>query len=518
VNNSSGMDLIWLWQVVCRRKYLILAVGCVVFSLTAYYTSTLPLVFRSRTVILVTPQRLPSSYIQTTVTAPIEQRVKTMAQQILGRANVESIIEELDLYPGKTGDAPMADRIQKLRKKINILTVRGTGRGRPAESFELSFDADSPQTALKVTERLSALFIEENLRVREEQAAGTTSFINAETDGFRKDLEEQEARVNQYKAQYRFELPEQIDANLRMLDQSRRELENGMLRLSSLQERKANLEKQLSEPELIRMDSSVASSGAGSTVPTIGGVDFKRRELEFLRQKYSEKHPDVIRLNREIKGLEFETPVEKTAPAQTSLRPMVDLRTTLTKHSQDLQIEIESLQALNERLRGQVASFQNRIDNTPLRAIELTKITRSYEITLGKYKELLARGLDSKLSENMEKKQKGEQFQLFDPPSFSNTPIAPNRPQILFIGLALGLAAGFGIAFLLEKLDKSFLKPEDLDGYIDVPVFAALPLVATRGSVLAARKAGSLLVFASIVVVVIGVVLIRLLGSLIPIA
>ena len=120
--------------------------------------------------------------------------------------------------------------------------------------FELSFESENPEKAKQVTSRLGSLFIDQNLQVREQQAEGTKSFINTEAERLRKELEEQETVVNQYKAVNRYELPDQLDTNLRSLDQLRRELEANNLRLAALQERKGILQKQTVESDILGMD------------------------------------------------------------------------------------------------------------------------------------------------------------------------------------------------------------------------------------------------------------------------
>src|SRR3989337_3033548 len=186
--------------------------------------------------ILNTTQRLPSNYVASTVTSTIDQRMLAMTQQILSRTSLEKIIRALNLFSNNGSEKGMDGRVNQMRKIINIENNRN-------DTFRLSFDHESPQTAMEVTARLASLFIDENVRSREQQAAGTTAFMNTEVERLRKELEEQESIVNLYKSQHQKDLPEQLDANLRTLEQMRRELESGMLRLTSLEERKALIEE-----------------------------------------------------------------------------------------------------------------------------------------------------------------------------------------------------------------------------------------------------------------------------------
>ena len=147
-----------------------------------------------------------------------------------------------------------------------------------------------------------------------------------------------------------------------------------------------------------------------------------------------------------------------------------------------MDAEIKSIQAQAEVLRRQVILYQTRIDNTPVRGIELSKISRTYDITLKKYQDLLGKGLESELSENMEKKQKGEQFQILDPANFPLKPFRPNRQRIILMGLVAGLAGGFGLAFLWDYSQHIFRRSDE-PADIQSAVVATIPALVTRSSV-----------------------------------
>jgi len=146
--------------------------------------------------------------------------------------------------------------------------------------------------------------------------------------------------------------------------------------------------------------------------------------------------------------------------------------------------------------------------------MELIKVSRNYEITLRKFQDLLAKSLESELSENMEKRQKGEQFQIVDPANFPLKPIRPNRPMVVLFGLLAGLAGGVGVAFLWDNLDTSFKRSEELAGFIDIPVLATIPTLITRGNILDQRRSQGLIVFASIAMLIVGVICVRIFGPM----
>src|SRR6185503_15779790 len=160
---------------------------------------------------------------------------------------------------------------------------------------------------------LASLFIEQNLQIREQQAIGTTNFINAEAERLRKELEEQESLVTHYKVNNRFELPDQLDANLRMVEQLRDELKGNLATAASMQERLGSLQKQLVEANA-PMPASTKPGDSDmklSNLPANQKIQIRQRELESLLIRYSEKHPDVMRVRTEIRILEKELEAER---------------------------------------------------------------------------------------------------------------------------------------------------------------------------------------------------------------
>jgi len=513
VVKNNDFDIAETLNIFWRHKQYVIAVFAVQFSLFIYLAMTLPDVYESSTLILITPQKLPSSYVNSTVTMTIQERIYSITQEILSRTSMEEIVKRFGLYPSAGGGSSVEGRVKKLRKNIQIENPR-MSRGRVKNSFRLSFKSGSAKKAQQVAGALTSVFIEENLKMREQRAVGTTAFIKAEGDRLKKEVEEQEARVNIYKSKYQYELPEQLQANLSTLEQLGIELQSNLLRLSALEDRKANLEKQLvDEEKLGKQISSAQGVGKEDLLPREERVERMKTELDSLLSRYSDKHPDVIDLQREIQALEAEGLTEEAESGESDSRAIPRKRSAvflmLSRQVADLNTEIRSVQSNNNVLKKRITSYQARIENTPLRSIELSKITRTYDITLSKYQDLLGKLLDSQLSENMEKKQKAEQFQMIDTANLPEEPVRPNRLLILLMGLVVSLGVGLGLAFLLENLNNSFKSGDDLSDYANIPLLASIPLITTRATVLHRRRQQALLVLGSVVSLATGLVAIR---------
>src|SRR5262249_14630634 len=156
------------------------------------------------------------------------------------------------------------------------------------------------------------------------------------------------------------------------------------------------LQKQTVESDILGMDLLGGGSlFGGSEVGTTENVQvqMKRKELDSLLQRYSSKHPDVLRLKTEIQALEaVSKDTSSSKPASPTASPNVNpLKQVLQTQITDIDGEIQSLRSQGERIRSEVAVLRARVDNSPMRGLELNKIGRGYEITLRKYQDLLAK-------------------------------------------------------------------------------------------------------------------------------
>ena len=115
------------------------------------------------------------------------------------------------------------------------------------------------------------------------------------------------------------------------------------------------------------------------------------------------------------------------------------------------------------------------VQDTPNREQELLSLNRDYQNIKESYDSLLSRKLESDISVNMEKKQKGEQFRILDAASLPQKPSEPDMKKLFILVVGAGLGLGGGVIFLLEYMDSSFRKPEEIDALLELPVLCTIP-------------------------------------------
>ena len=220
-----------LLAILRRRIWFVLVPFAVLGAAVAVWARALPDLYRSETLILVVPQRVPESFVRPTVTGGIEDRLQSIQQQILSRTRLERIIEDFNLYPQLRRAGMMENIVELMRAQIGVHVVRG-------DAFQVSFIGDDPRLVMKVTDRLASLFIEENLRDRELLAEGTNQFLGAQLDDARGRLIEHEKKLEVYRRQYAGQLPSQLEANLQALQNTQMQLQSLVDAMSRDQERR----------------------------------------------------------------------------------------------------------------------------------------------------------------------------------------------------------------------------------------------------------------------------------------
>ena len=475
--------------VLFRHKYwilLMLVLGSVSAFLLFRY---LPKVYLSTTLILVEDQKVPEDYVRSAVSGTVEDRLSTIQQQIFSRAFLRKTIEKLGLYKDHPKRLSSEAVIEQMRKNIEIRTIGE----RNVDAFSLSFRSPDPVVAMKVADELASLFIEENLKVREQLVEGTTEFLDSELAQVKEALEKQEKRIGEYKRQHMGELPQEVEANLRALDRYQNEIQSLHLAERSLEDRRILLERSLE----FAQNQSVALAASEIRMPDrpllsplAQRLIERKNMLASLQSEYRETYPDIIALKSEIASLEealrsnnaeqpegevSEGPVASTMGSietQQAVSPFVsDIQEKIVAS----EFELRRLKEREETVRQQIALLERRVQNMPVREQEMMLLTRDYENTRQGYEALLAKKINAKVAENLEKRQKGEQFRVVDPANLPEWPVSPD-PLLFGVGGPLaGLALGVGIAFLMETLHVFIRKPEAIERVIGIPVFAAIP-------------------------------------------
>jgi polysaccharide chain length determinant protein (PEP-CTERM system associated) len=369
--------------------------------------------------------------------------------------------------------APLESVIRKMRKDIGVGSPsERLFRSRGTTAFTVSYRGNDSEQVAAVTNALASLFVEENLKVREEQASGTSNFLKTQLEEMRRELEETERRVGVFKSQHVGELPHQQEANLTSLTHLN-------TRLQMNRDQQIRVSARLSDLEsLLSAELTEVVGGPNATAVRITEL---RQELRELREQYNDKYPDVIRVENEIASLVEQLNEYQSSSTEEQTAVLGNSRAAMIRRDiSEARAELKTAQAEAELIQSDIATYQGRVDRAPLVEQQYQILIRDYETNNELYRSLLNRQKEADLAENMEHRQKGEQFRIIEPAISSEIPAAPNRPLLLVLALVLSLGLAAGLVVLLEQIDSSFNTIEDLRSSVSLPVLASIPPIVTE--------------------------------------
>ena len=513
-------------DVFRRRRTSILSAAIAIIMMGVAAALVWPPTYRSTATILIEEQEIPSTLVQSTVTSYATQRIETISQRVMTRANLLEIIEKYALYEDERKRATTEEILERMRQDIGLNMLSAdvidprSGRPMPATiAFTLAFSSEDPSKAQKVASELTSLYLSENLKTRTAKAEETYEFLSDESGRLSTRIAELEADLATFKEAHAYSLPELKELTTGLMDRTEREVSDANNQLRTLEDRKIYLQSQLStlepfgddivmnpvarlkalrtqyiglatqysanHPDVLRLKREIRAlereTGlVDDTDEKLEQLAALRTQLAAAREKYSHDHPDVIRLNKNIAAVEAslrETPKGATVSERTPDNPAyVSLQAQLDSTLAD----IKAIKIKKAQLEEKLTDYEQRLTGMPQVEREYRRLLRDYENTTLKYREIYAKQMEAQVGQQLEQERKGERFTLIDPAALPEEPISPNRPAIVFLSLVFAIGGGVGLAAVGESLDSSVRGAKAVTAVLGVAPLATIPFRETK--------------------------------------
>lgn len=489
-----------------------------------------PATYRSKGTILIEQQEVPVDIVRSMVSSYADQRIQVITQRVMTSENLFRIIERYGLFAGERRTTAREVLIDKVRSNIDFKMISADvvdpRQGRPTKAtiaFSISYDHRSPVVAAKVANELTTLYLNENVASRKQLADDTTSFLSSEAERLSKQIAELETGLAEFKEKNPDSLPELKDMNLQFIARAEDQMRELDSRIRALDQQVVYLDAQLAQltpadqiytstgervlspadrlkilrsdyarasalyapdhPDVVRMKREIAGleSQVGKNVSASDiarDLEKARGELAAARERYGPEHPDVVKLERVVSAIESSAGATITAEADAEG----------ADNPAYIQVKAQREAAMNERtsLQASRAGVAKRINVLEGNLMQAPNVEREYRALARdldnaqmKYGEVRQKQMEAKVAQNLEVERKSERFTLIEPPMVPEEPVSPNRKAILALGLVLALGAGVGIVFLLESLDSSVRNRRDLETLLTVPPLAVVPWMDT---------------------------------------
>lgn len=464
-------------QVARRRFWVLLVPLAVSAAATATFARRIPDTYAAETVVLVVPQKVPEDYVKPTVTETLEGRLQSIRPTLLSRTRLESLIDELNLYPVQRQMLPMEDVVALMRRNVDIDTRGG-------DSFSIKYSGSQPQQVMDVANRLALMFVDESLRDRRSQAEGTNQFLDSQLQVARAKLVEKEASLVAYRREHAGELPTQIEANLQQGASAQARLGATRDSINRDQERRLLIEQRLATLQSARADAVVASPDATSAPRTAQQqlVQAQATVEALMQRGLKPGHPDLDEAQRRMRSLKQAADAEAEAIASNAPRSTSAAETERHRLISDAQGQIAEIDRQIAKKNEDARVFQaaaddaqRRVDALPTRESEMTALMRDYGTLQQSYNDLLAKKQESQIAANLEDRQIGEQFRVLDTARLPERPVSPNRVTIDLAGAMGGLGVGAVLLALMIYRDRSLRTEDDVTLVLGLPALAVIP-------------------------------------------
>ena len=478
--DETEKSLLDYWDMLRRRKRYIIIAFPLLLALSTTIAFLLPPIYQSEGVILIESQEIPQDLVRSTVTSYAEQQIQVIKQRILTSSRILETLDKYKVYENEREGSTISLLVEKFRSAVsveminaNVIDPRNGRAQRASIAFKVSFMDESPDIAQKVANELVTMFLDENVKTRTGKAADTASFLSDEANKMQKTVQALEEQIADFKLEFGDSLPELLQFNLSMitnLEEKIRAHQSEAIRL--------NDQVHFLSLELASMDPYVASNDGVTTLSSQVRLAQLQNELTSLENKYSQSHPDIKRLTREIEGL------KKEVAADSLFQPEQDMSEISNPLYRQIKIKIDVTEKELARtnldrvkMQAEVKQYHARVSRTHEVQRSYDDMTRDYESTKRKYQELRAKQFEADVAQTLESENKAESFTLIEPPLRPTESVKPNRPKLMMMGLFLSGAVSVGLVLLAEMLDPSIRSIKDITRITGAEPLALIPLM-----------------------------------------
>ena len=451
----------------------------------------------------------------------MDQYVASLTEAVMTPANLVKLIKDV---PGIVpSDETTEDALKEVNRKWRVETVKmpvldpDSSREREIISaFTVQYGSRDPQIALQASTWLTNAYLgisRHNLLVRANAAA---QFYDVQAEQYRKQIADLEAKLAAFKAKNFGNLPELTDLNLNLMDRNQRDLDDVSSQVRTLQQEKVFLTQQLEQaknagtdegmlqqlqaeyskklatydenhPDMIalrqQIDALKAGGGAIDSLSLPAQLRAQKQILAQARQRYSEDHPDVKRIERQIKTLETRIAAGETNAGNEIGSPaVVQLKTQINA----LDTQLAGLDRRSAELRTKLDEMQHRVEATPQTEREYKTLTRDLELAHAKYDEINKSMMDSEVTSAAITAGRSDELSLVQAPSLPAKPAKPKRIAIAAIGLMLAILLSMTAVVVAESVDQTVRGSRDVRRVLDLSPLGVIPEIKDA---VAARRA-----------------------------
>lgn len=440
-----------------RRWKILLACFAVVITISIFFIMNIEPRFSATSKVLVrTPDYNWSGYDRLPHLAEIAalegvRNVQTQIEIIKSSAVFEKTLEELGLEASEVVSrriAPVGD----------------------SDVISITIIATSDDAAVKVAKKLPEVYLGLNKEALKNDARESRVFFEEQLKKTADKLQRAEEELREFKEYNQItDLQTESRQKVASLVELERQLHTTKTERDATRSRIQNLESQLTAEEKEIVTSKVISGN-----PVVNELKKKLAVLEVehsrLSQNYSNRHPDVLETNAQIRKIQdkLKDATLEIVSAQTlTQNPM---RKLLLEQLAILHADKMAIDAKIDYLKGAIVKEKHVLSALPEDEMALARLVRDRDLAEGLYAILEEKFQDFRVTEQTQKVA-GRIIEY----SKSAQSYSGIKYSSLFISAVIALFLGLGIVFSMEYFDEALYSPSDIEKSLDLPVIAQIP-------------------------------------------
>jgi polysaccharide chain length determinant protein (PEP-CTERM system associated) len=468
----------YLKGIWIKRRYIMIATW-LICPIGWYFVSSMPDVYESKARVYVDTQSLLRPLLRgLTVETNPETQVNLMVKTLLSRPNLERITRMSDLDIHADNSEQFEGIISSLRSNLKISTA---GR---ENIYTLSIQNKNPEMAKNIVQNALTVFIENTLGETRSDSDSAQKFLTTQINEYEKRLSSSESRLSEFKQKYSDVLPNQNGGYYSKLNSAKERLKALELEMLEAKTRLKSARDQISQDSTtaINPENKIKSNNAIQTTFDARIVELES-SLDSLQLRYTEQHPDVKALKRQLAHINKQRSDEIQKYVDSARIGENGNLSTLNQSPvlQDVQMqvnqlssEIASLEVRANNYRAEVTALESKIHTLPEIEAELTALNRDYGITKQKYDELLDRRETAQMGQQADETTDKIQFKVIDPPRAATEPAGPQRILFYFGVLIVGIGIGGGLSFLTSQINPVVTSASQVSRATGFPVFGVI--------------------------------------------
>jgi len=464
--NSSIEYALPFLRMVWRQKWFAVAVVWLVCSVGWIGVAFLPTKYESSTRVYLNADPLLTPLLRGLAADTDPTRhLDFLERTLLSRSNLEELVRLANL---DTDSAAQTNKEQFLNGLAKAIAINDTG----PNLITISYRNKDPETAKNVVQALLTIFSEKTMGSSRSEMDSAQRFLDEEIASYRDQLRVKEQERANMARQYPDLIstvgPDNSGGYARSrLDQARDAVTTAKNELDDATAQRNALQQEIaSVPPMLSVESApqIVVNGGRMLSPDEQRLAQMQNNLDALRLKYTDQHPDVIAARAELK--EFEAEMKHSAAGPAGGAGKTQLPNTVYDQLKVKLADAESRIAIARRQLAQAEAVVDRINeiakSAPAVLLQIQDLERDYDILQRNYDELVSRSQQAKIAEAADTKTDKIQFRIIDPPQVPRVPAEPNRPLLVSLVLIVGLGAGAAAPILLGQFDRSFATIREL--------------------------------------------------------